>query len=73
MASITQQKADLKDILLEHILRVYAEASEDEREQLVVGLAARLMAKMTLSELRAWNQKIAISMWMKEKREGAEE
>ena len=65
MTSITQQKADLKDILRDIVMNRYD--GEDECGHAIAsGLLARLMSRMTLNELRAWHQGIAITQHVRE-------
>ena len=70
MASITEQKADLKSDLLGLVLRAYAEASKSEQVEIVAGLVSRLAQKMTLSELQAWHQRVSSARRAGERLEG---
>lgn len=57
MTAITEQKFQLRQELVNLVTHRYLELSQNEQESVVAGLVARLCAKMTLDELKAWRAK----------------
>lgn len=65
MTSITQQKADLKDILRRVVMARYDSNDAKDQRSLAESLLGQLMASMTLSQLRAWHRGIGITDYMR--------
>ena len=61
MTSITQQKSDLKDIILRRIKRSIDKASLSTVKRVAIGACQRLAARMTLDELRQWNTSLTLN------------
>ena len=64
MTALTQQKMDLTDILTRLVLAEYDRADPSKQQAIVSGLVRELADKMTMRELRAWHQGIAISQYV---------
>ena len=68
MASLTQQKADLNDILFRVVMAHYDSKEETEdRRHLMEGLLLRFLGELTLPKLQSWHRGIVIRKAMKEK------
>ncbi|MHA2265227.1 MAG: hypothetical protein ACXAEN_22765 [Candidatus Thorarchaeota archaeon] len=71
MASITQQKASIKEILREIVMDRYDIEDAEGQRAIANGLLRQLMAKMTLGELRDWHHGIAITKYVRDQIEEA--
>ena len=60
MAAITQQKADLKHIIRERVMRAYDAAMPEDKRHLMQATLNQLLAAMTLGQLRQWHQALVI-------------
>lgn len=71
MTPITRQKANLKECLRNIVMGKYDNEDTKEQRAIAVGLLSRLMAKMTLKELRAWHHGIALTQYVRDQIEEA--
>ena len=62
MTSITQRKADLKDIILRRIKNKLEANDIDYARGIALGACERLAASMTLNELQDWNLEMTMAM-----------
>jgi len=66
MAAITQQKADLKHIIRERVMRAYDAAMPEDKRHLMQATLNQLLAAMTLGQLREWHQAMVVREMIRE-------
>lgn len=59
MASISEQKLNLRELLHKHVTEYLAQ-NPDQAAEVALGMFQRLTGKMTLRELRDWYTKVSL-------------